>query len=376
MGKANNVKQSQKNSYKEKVEHLMESKVVQKMFKDGKLIFGEDEIAQGDVEPIVTRFPSLNLSIGIGGLPRGKVIEISGKEGSFKSSLCWAFAADVQKNDELVAWIDAEHAVDLHVPKMRRYFKSLGVDINKVLLFKPDTTEEAFDAIETLFEYGVSLIVYDSIVALSNMREADADMEKIDRNTNAMSINKGLRKITPALRKYNCTLLLINQFRVNQDRVNKYSPEFQTTGGQGLKHWCSLRLEVRAYTMKDSDKRPVGKEIYVKVIKTRFDFPRDDAQIFYFNSTGFSIVHEIATLAETWGLFKAVGRSWVYTSENFGEIKLAKTSWYDKLNSDLALREELVERITDEYENYFAPSSSVEMDALAEIERDDEEEEE
>ena len=375
MAKSNNDKAPQKITYKEKVEHLMESKTVQKMFKDGKLIFGEDEIKQGDIEPIVTRFPSLNLSIGIGGLPRGKVIEISGKEGSFKSSLCWAVAADVQKNEELVAWIDAEHAVDLHVPKMRRYFKSLGVDMSKILLFKPDTTEEAFEAIETLFEYGVSLIVYDSIVALSNVRESEADMEKIDRNTNAMSINKGLRKITPALRKYNCTLLLINQFRVNQDRMNKYAPEFQTTGGQGLKHWCSLRLEVRAYTMKDTDKRPVGKEIYVKVIKTRFDFPRDDAQIFYFNATGFSIVHELANLAETWGVFKPIGRSWIYTSDTFGEVKLAKTAWYDKLNSDEELRAELTERVIEAYEEYFAPSSSVEMDALAEIEREDDEEE-
>lgn len=362
-------------SYKERVEQLMDNKTVQKMFKDGKLIFGEDEIAQGDIDPIVTRFPSLNLSIGIGGLPRGKVIEISGKEGSFKSSLCWAFCADVQKQEELVAWIDAEHAVDLHVPKMRRYFKSLGVDMSKVLLFKPDTTEEAFEAIETLFESGVSLIVYDSIVALSNVRESEADMEKVDRNTNAMSINKGLRKITPALRNYNCTLILINQFRVNQDRVNKYAPEFQTTGGQGLKHWCSLRLEVRAYTMKDSDKRPVGKEIYVKVIKTRFDFPRDDAQIFYFNSTGFSIVHEIATLAETWNLFKTVGRSWIYNSESKGEIKLMKTAWFDKLLSDKELCQEILTKITNAYEEYFAPSSSVEMDALAEIEREDDEEE-
>jgi recombination protein RecA len=367
--------------YDEKLAEVFNDPKLKKELKSelssGIIITGEDELEEGDIKPLVTRFESLNMSIGIGGLPRGSIIELSGKEGGFKSSLCWAIAGDVQREGGIVAWIDAEAAVDLRVPKIRRYISSLGVDYSKVILIRPQTAEKAFKVAAALAKNpNIELIIFDSVVALSNQREYDADIEKTDRNTLAMTINKSLRRIAGMLKQSDCIMILINQLRVNQDRRNKYDAEFQTTGGQGLKHWCSLRLFSKTFKIKTADKRTIGKQIYIKVTKTRYDFERDDAQLFYYNASGFSTTEEILQMAIDWGILEQVKASYTYTPEDDEEIKMTKVKWLDRLDEDEDLKTEIVAEIEKTYEEYYAPDSTAESEVAADIDDDDDEDDE
>jgi recombination protein RecA len=358
-----------------KINKILSDRALKKLRENNMIMKGEDEVNEGDIKPLRTRFCSLNLMIGIGGLPKGKIVEISGAEGGFKSALCWAVAGDTQRQGGVVAWIDAENAIDLRIPKVRKFLESLRVDYNKILIIRVNTAEQAFKAIQILAQNGnVSLIVFDSIVALSNNREDTEDIEKQDRNTLSMTINRGLRKCAKLLRRTECTLILINQLRVNQDRKGPFDKKWQTTGGKGLKHWCSLRLEAYSQKLKDNDGMQVGSLVTYSVIKTRFDVPRDKAKLFYYFNKGFDIYEELVELAITWGVLdksqkKKSKLAWTDHEDEFEPM--TRKEWINFLKTDKKSYKKMLAEISVIYEDYYETDNEAEEDVEEEVDEDD-----
>lgn len=345
----------------DKLSKALSMKGLSSFISDDTVYVGEDEINEGDILPIETRFPSLNLMVGIGGLPKGRIVEISGEEGSYKSALAWAVAGDVQREGKLVAWIDAENAVDLRVPKVREFLETLKVDYNTVIFIRPDTAEVAFQIIQVLSENeDIGLIVFDSVVALSNIREEKADLTKEDRNTLPMTINKGLRKCARRLRNTECTLLLINQLRENMDRRSPYDKKWKTTGGKGLQHWCSLRLFAFKSKIKNGDKEHIGNKVTYSVEKTRFSVPRENAVMFYYFNKGFDTGEELFELCTSWGIIEKAGRLYYYVDKP--DKKMKKSAWVTLLNKNKKLFDKLYADVSAVYDAYFDNNEEDDVD--------------
>lgn len=346
----------------ERVSKILSSKEIKKFVEADNVYLGKDEEDEGDIEPIVTRFCSLNLSVGIGGLPKGRIIEISGEEGSYKSALSWAIAGDVQRAGKLVAWIDAENAVDFRIPKVRKFLTTLGVDHKSVIIVRPDTAEQAFQIIHAMATNDeIGLIVFDSIVALSNIREEKADITKEDRNTLPMTINKGLRRTAKLLRDSDCTLILINQLRENMDRRGPFDKKWKTTGGKGLAHWCSLRLFAYKQKIKNNDREQIGNQVTYCVEKTRFDVPRDNAVMFYYFSKGFDTSEELIELCINWGILEKSGNSFVYYKSD--KHKHKRSEWISLVGKSEKLYNKLLAEVSEEYEAYYNSDEESDVDA-------------
>lgn len=354
------------------LDNVLSDRSISKYIDDGSIITGGEEEDLGDISPYVTRFPSLNLMIGIGGIPRGKIIEVSGEEGACKSAICWAICGDVQRQGKVAVWIDAEQAIDFRVPKQRKFITTLGCDYREVIVVRPETAEMGF-TIANAFASNedVGIIVYDSIVALANQREDNAEITKEDRNTLPQTINKGLRKCGKALRKNDCSMLIINQLRENTERMGPYDKKWKTTGGKGLKHWASLRIYVFKSVIKNADKEAIGICPQMRVEKTRFDVPRDNAKLFYYYNQGFDIVEEIVELAIAWGILEKSGNSFVY-----GDDKMTRKKWIEYLSDDenKELLDEILSTTSDEYNAYYDGDDEADVDEDLEAEGDDEDE--
>jgi recombination protein RecA len=351
------------------VDKLLNSQALKKFVTDDTIYKGEEEINEGDVLPIKTRFPSLNLCVGIGGFPKGRIVEISGEEGSYKSALAWAIAGDVQRSGKIVAWIDAENAVDLRIPKVRDFLDLLEVDYASVIFVRPDTAEQAFQVIQVLAQNDeVGLIVFDSIVALSNIREEKADLTKEDRNTLPMTINRGLRRSAKFLRDSECTLLLINQLRQNMDRRGPYDRKWTTTGGKGLQHWCSLRFFAFKSKIKNSDREHIGNKVIYSVEKTRFSSPRDNAEMFYYFNKGFDTNEELFELCVKWGILEKKGNMYYYHKKK--EQVKGRKKWIALIAKSEKLYSTFLQEVSECYNEYF--DDNFEDDVDADMEEDDE----
>lgn len=358
-----------------KIEKILSSKSLSNYVSDETVYSGEEEMNEGDILPIVTRFPSLNLMIGIGGLPKGRIVEISGEEGSYKSALAWAIAGDVQRTDKVVAWIDAENAVDLRVPSVRAFLKTLDVDYKSVLFIRPDTAEQAFQIIQVLSENeDIGLIVFDSVVALSNIREEKSDLTKEDRNTLPMTINRGLRKCAKRLRNTECTLLLINQLRENMDRRTPYDKKWKTTGGKGLAHWCSLRLYAFKSKIKNGDKEHIGNKVTYSVEKTRFSVPRENAVMYYYFNHGFDTSEELFELCLAWGILEKAGTRYYHPSKP--DLKKDKKEWISSIGKNKKLYDKLYAEVSEVYDAYFSNDEESDVDNDYDNNEDDEYDEE
>lgn len=356
------------------LESVLSDRSISKYIDDGSIVTGGEEEDEGDVMPFVTRFPSLNLMIGIGGIPKGKIVEISGEEGACKSAICWAICGDVQRQGKIAAWIDAEQAIDFRVPKQRKFIKSLGCDYREVIIVRPETAEMGFTIANALASNpDVGIVVYDSIVALANQREDNAEITKEDRNTLPQTINKGLRKCAKSMRKTDCTMLIINQLRENTERMGPYDKKWKTTGGKGLKHWASLRIFVFKQLIKNSDKEVIGICPQCRIEKTRFDVPRDNAKMFYYYNRGFDIAEEIFDLAVIWGILEKSGNSYVYDGE-----KKTKAKWLEFFETEEGKEtlDEILETTSDEYNAYYDGDDEADVDEdLGEDEEGDEDDE-
>ena len=246
-------------------------KQIDKAFGKGTLMrLGDKEIEP--ISAISTGSIGLDLALGINGVPEGRVVEIYGPESSGKTTLALQIASECQKSGGVCAFIDAEHALDIG------YAKNLGVDVENLLVSQPDYGEQALDIVETLARSGaVDLIVVDSVAALTPKVEIEGEMNDQQVGVQARLMSKALRKITGVLHKMNTTIIFINQIRMKIGTMGYGSPE-TTTGGNALKFYASVRIDVRKIATLKQGESQIGNRVKAKVIKNKVAPPFRQAE--------------------------------------------------------------------------------------------------
>ncbi|CAM2773952.1 recombinase RecA [Helicobacter felis] len=302
---------------------------IDKTFGKGALMrWGDKEIEP--IEATSTGSLGLDMALGIGGVPRGRIIEIYGPESSGKTTLTLHVIAQAQKEGGVCAFIDAEHALDVE------YAKKLGVDVDNLLISQPDTGEEALEILETLARSGaVDVIAVDSVAALTPRAEIEGDMGDQHVGLQARLMSQALRKITGVLHKMNTTLIFINQIRMKIGMMGYGSPE-TTTGGNALKFYASVRLDIRRIaTLKQND-QSIGNRVKVKVVKNKVAPPFKEAEFDVIYGEGISRVGELIDYGVKLEIVEKNGAWFSYQDKKLGQGKEASRLLL-KENPELAL---------------------------------------
>ena len=285
---------------------------IEKQFGKGTIMrLGEGEAIQ-DIQTVSTGSLGLDVDLGVGGLPRGRVIEIYGPESSGKTTLTLQVIAEMQKIGGQCAFVDAEHALDV------QYAQKLGVNLSDLLISQPDTGEQALEITDSLVRSGaVDLIVIDSVAALTPKAEIEGDMGDQLPGLQARLMSQALRKLTATIKKTNCTVIFINQIRMKIG-VMFGSPE-TTTGGNALKFYSSVRLDIRRTgTIKKGDE-VIGSETKVKVVKNKVAPPFKEAHFDILYGTGISREGEIIDMGVQAKVVDKAGAWYSYNGEKIGQ---------------------------------------------------------
>ncbi len=296
-----------------------------------------DDVTE-EIDAISSGSLGLDLALGVGGYPRGRVIEIYGPESSGKTTLTLHAIAEAQKAGGIAAFIDAEHAFD------RFYAEKLGVQIGDLIISQPDHGEQALEIADNLIRSGaVDIVVIDSVAALTPKSEIEGEMGDSKMGLHARLMSQALRKLTGTISKTNCTVIFINQLR-EKIGVMFGNPE-TTTGGNALKFYASVRLDIRRRTqIKESD-RVIGNSTKVKVVKNKVAPPFQTAEFDIMYGEGISKVGEILDLGVEYGIIKKSGSWFSYDDTKLGQGRDAVKSLI-KDNPELA--EEIEEKILKE----------------------------
>ncbi len=286
-------------------------KEIQEKYGDGSIMRLGDA-RKVDVDVIPTGSISLDLALGVGGVPRGRVIEIYGPESSGKTTLALHLVSEVQKMGGVAAYVDAEHALDPD------YAKKIGVKVADLLISQPDHGEQALEIVETLVRSGgVSLVVVDSVAALTPRAEIEGEMDQQHMGLQARLMSHALRKLTAIVSKTNTTVVFINQIR-HKIGVMFGNPE-TTTGGLALKFYSSVRIEIRRAAQIQAGEKIIGNRTKAKIVKNKVAAPFKVAEFDILYNEGISRLADVVNTGVTLGVVNKAG-SWY----NFGEQKLGQ----------------------------------------------------
>ncbi|MFP5982902.1 recombinase RecA [Helicobacter pylori] len=322
--------------YKQKAISLA-IKQIDKVFGKGALVrLGDKQVEK--IDAISTGSLGLDLALGIGGVPKGRIIEIYGPESSGKTTLSLHIIAECQKNGGVCAFIDAEHALDVH------YAKRLGVDTENLLVSQPDTGEQALEILETITRSGgIDLVVVDSVAALTPKAEIDGDMGDQHVGLQARLMSHALRKITGVLHKMNTTLIFINQIRMKIGMMGYGSPE-TTTGGNALKFYASVRIDIRRIASLKQNEQHIGNRAKAKVVKNKVAPPFREAEFDIMFGEGISKEGEIIDYGVKLDIVDKSGAWLSYQDKKLGQ---GRENAKALLKEDKALADEITLKIKE-----------------------------
>ena len=337
---------------------------IEKQYGKGAVMKLGDSAANMNVETIPTGSLSLDIALGLGGVPKGRIIEVYGPESSGKTTVALHMVAEVQKRGGIAGFIDAEHALD------PAYAKNIGVDIENLYISQPDNGEQALEITETMVRSGaVDIIIVDSVAALVPKAEIDGDMGDSHVGLQARLMSQALRKLTAAISKSNCIVIFINQLR-EKVGVMFGNPE-TTTGGRALKFYSSIRLDVRRIEALKQGGEMVGNRTRIKVVKNIVAPPFREAEFDIMFGKGISKEGDVLDLAASVGIVQKSGAWFAYGGDKIGQ---------GRENAKAYLREH--PEIMDEIEHKVrvayglikeeAPEGTEETAAVPETEGDDE----
>ncbi|MBR2276013.1 MAG: recombinase RecA [Lachnospiraceae bacterium] len=333
---------------------------IEKQYGKGSVMKLGDNQKNMNIETIPTGSLSLDIALGLGGIPKGRVVEVYGPESSGKTTLTLHMIAEVQKRGGIAGFIDAEHALD------PVYAKNIGVDIDNLYISQPDNGEQALEIAETMVRSGaVDIIVIDSVAALVPKAEIDGDMGDSHVGLHARLMSQALRKLTAVISKTNCTVVFINQLR-EKVGIMFGNPE-TTTGGRALKFYSSVRLDVRRIESIKQGGEVIGNRTRVKVVKNKVAPPFKEAEFDIMFGTGISSTGDILDLAANIDVIVKSGAWYAYEGQKIGQGRENAKIYLDEHPE---VREEVERRVR---EHYFKDDSAEEP-AAKETEGDAEEE--
>ena len=285
---------------------------IEKQFGKGTIMkLGAGEVIE-DIQVVSTGSLGLDIALGVGGLPRGRVVEIYGPESSGKTTLTLQVIAEMQKLGGTCAFIDAEHALDI------QYAQKLGINLQELLISQPDTGEQALEIVDSLTRSGaVDLIVIDSVAALTPKAELEGEMGDSLPGLQARLMSQALRKLTATIKKANCMVIFINQIRMKIG-VMFGSPE-TTTGGNALKFYASVRLDIRRIGSIKKGDEVIGNETRVKVVKNKVASPFKMAEFDILYGEGISRLGEVLDLGVAGHIVEKAGAWYAYNGEKIGQ---------------------------------------------------------
>jgi len=319
-------------------------KAIQTKFGEGAIMKMGDTPKVG-INTIPTGSLGLDMALGVGGIPRGRIIEIFGPESSGKTTLSLHIVAEAQKMGGVCAYIDAEHAMD------PEYSKKLGVNIADLLISQPDTGEQALDIVESLVRTGkVDVIVIDSVAALTPKDEIEGDMGSYHVGKQARLMSQALRKLTAIVARSKTVVIFINQIRM-QIGVMFGNPE-TTPGGKALKFYTSVRLDIRKIAQIKKGEEVVGSRTRVKIVKNKVAAPFKQTEFDIIYGEGISKEGEIIALGEKFKIIEKSGNSYFYLQKEGEKVKLGVG--YDATRTFLKENKKIAEQVLKEIRKKFA----------------------
>ena len=322
---------------------------IEKAYGKGSVMKLGDSSANMNIETVPTGSLSLDLALGLGGVPRGRIIEVYGPESSGKTTVALHMVAEVQKRGGIAGFIDAEHALD------PVYARNIGVDIDNLYISQPDNGEQALEITETMVRSGaIDIVIVDSVAALVPKAEIDGDMDELQVGLHARLMSKAMRKLTGVIDKSNCVVVFINQLR-EKVGVMFGNPE-TTTGGRALKFYASVRMDVRRVESIKQNGEIVGNHTRVKVVKNKVAPPFREAEFDIMFGQGISREGDVLDLGVKVGAIAKSGSWYSYEGEKIGQ---------GRENAKIFLKEhpDIMKKVEDQVRTFYGLPTDVLADA-------------